>query len=405
MADQARHDRPPRRTPWNVPEIQALRKGAAAKLLEKAFDMVMKAERGQHLEEHPEDKGNGFYDRSLGTPVGSLPLRIPRDRDGDFRPQVLPAPHVRDVEERIELLQALFTSSYSPSAIGSTLHALKMHYSADQLEGLKRRYLEEYQAWATKELPADCIGLFIDAYHAEMRQGARVRKVACFVVLAIDFEGLKDLWGVYVLSGNESKEYWLQVLNDLIERGLKRPLYIVSDDFSGLSQAVAALYPQALHQLCLVHLARNGRRNMSGEDSRSFSQAVRELKDAPSEEKAVEKFSGVLEQLRPKYPAFIGHVQANVPHYLAFVQLPPELRKFFYTTNSVESFNSVLEKVRIAHGGFFQSEDSLKINVYIRYLRLRGRKWSKGFPSIKVYLYACRQLFGQRYGHAPGGNP
>jgi transposase-like protein len=130
--------------------------------LEKAFDMVMKAERGQHLEEHPEDKGNGFYDRSLGTPLGSLALRVPRDRDGDFRPQVLPGPHLR--EERANLLEALFSSSYSPSAIGSTLQALDMHYSSEQVQGIKKHLLEEYQAWAAKELPADCVGLFIDAY-------------------------------------------------------------------------------------------------------------------------------------------------------------------------------------------------------------------------------------------------
>jgi putative transposase len=405
MAEQGRHDRPPRRTPWNVPEIQALRKGATAKLLEKAFEVVMKAERDLHLEEHPQDKANGYYERSLGTPVGALALQVPRDRDGDFRPQVLPKPHLRDIQERADLLEALFAASYSPTAIGSTLRALNMHYSAEQLEGLKKHLLEDYQAWAAKELPGECVGLFIDAYHTEMRQGARVRKVACFVVLAIDFEGLKDLWGVYVFSGSESKDQWLQVLNDLIERGLKRPLYIVSDDFPGLAEAVATLYPQALHQLCLVHLARNGRRNMCAEDARSFGQAIRQLKDAPNEQQASQRFAGLLEALQPKYPAFIGRLKANLPRYTAFVHLPPELRKFFYTTNSVESFNSVLEKSRIAHGGFFQSEASLKINVYIRYLRLRGKKWRKGFPSIKVYMYACRQLFGQRYGHAPGANP
>jgi len=98
----------------------------------------------------------------------------------------------------------------------------------------------ETWCWASKELPAKCIGLFIDAYHTEMRQGARVRKVVCFVVLGIDFEGLKDLWGVYVHSGSESKEYWLTVFNDLIERGPKRPLYAVSDDFAGLREAIKA---------------------------------------------------------------------------------------------------------------------------------------------------------------------
>jgi transposase-like protein len=379
-----------------------MRKGATARLLERAFELIMKAERDRHLSEDAGDKANGFYDRSLGTPVGTLSLEVPRDRDGDFRPQILPPAHVRDIQERADMLQALFGVSYAPTSIGSVLHSLGMHYSAEQLEGLKKYYIEEYQAWASKELPADCIGLFIDAYHTEMRLGARVRKIVCFVVLGIDFDGLKDLWGVYVLAGGESKEYWLTVLNDLVERGLKRPLYVVSDDFGGLRDAIVTLYPQALHQLCLVHLARNGRRNMGGEDARQFTQVVRELKGADSQERAAERLQGFLEAHRGKYPAFIDRVEANLAHYVAFVHLPPELRKFFYTTNSVESFNSVLEKMRIASGGFFQSEQALKINVYIRYLRLKAKKWTKGFPSIKVYLYACRQLFGQRYGQVPG---
>ena len=402
MADQARHDQPPRRTPWSLPQIQALRKGATAKVLEKAFEVLMKAERDLHIAEQPEDKGNGYYERSLGTPMGTLSLAVPRDRDGDFRPQILPQPHMRDIEERAEMLQALFGVSYSPASIGSVLHSLGMHYSPEQLEGLKKYYIDEYQAWASKELPSECIGLFVDAYHTEMRHGARVRKVVCFVVLGIDFEGLKDLWGVYVHTGSESKEYWLTVLNDLIERGLKRPLYVISDAFPGLTEAVSTLYPQALHQLCLLHLARNGRRNMGADDARQFSQIIRELKDADNEEAAGQKLQAFLDTHRKKYPAFIGGLERNREHYVAFLHLPLELRKFFYTTNSVESFNSVLEKIRIAHGGFFQSEQSLKINIYIRYLRLKGKKWTKGFPSIKVYLYACRQLFAQRYGRAPG---
>ena len=146
MADQARHDQPPQRTPWSLPQIQALRKGATAKLLEKAFEVVMKAERDLHLEGQSEDKGNGYYERSLGTPMGTLAVAVPRDRDGDFRPQILPRPHLRDIEERAEMLQALFGVSYSPSSIGSVLHALGMHYSPEQLEGLRRYYLEEYQA-------------------------------------------------------------------------------------------------------------------------------------------------------------------------------------------------------------------------------------------------------------------
>ena len=202
-------------------------------------------------------------------------------------------------------------------------------------------------------------------------------------------------------TGNENKDYWLMVLNDLIDRGLKRVLYIISDDFSGLTDAVSTLFPLAYHQLCLVHLQRNLRRNINPQQARQINAAIRTLKNTPDPDQAEEQFRALFEPLAKRYPAFVERVLARTKHYLAFTHLHPDLRKYFYTTNAVESFNSLLEKIRVGQGGFFQSEQSLKINIYLTYLRVKHKRWKKPSPGIVANLYHCRQLFAQRYGEQP----
>jgi transposase-like protein len=221
-----------------------------AQILQSVLNQLMKAERALHLEGEPDDKGNGFYERQLGTPSGNIQLQVPRDRNGNFRPQVLPAiPHQRDSQDRYQLLDSLVNACYSPNQIDGVFDQLGLHYNPKETERLKELYLAEFNAWKTKELPPDMIALFIDAYQAEMLHKGKVRKMTAFVAIGVDFRGHKELVGLYIHLGHESKEFWLQTLNDLIDRGLKRLVAVVSDDFSGLKDAQCltpvVLYPHA----------------------------------------------------------------------------------------------------------------------------------------------------------------
>jgi len=153
-----------------------------SKILEHVINMLMKAERKIHLQENENDKGNGYYDRKLGTPVGAIDLLVPRDRDGDFRPQVLPDPFIRDSEDRFNTLQALFLSSYSPNNINSIFNSLGLRYSKDELDKLKDQYLADFEAWNKRQLPNDVIGIFIDAYVSEVKDNDKVKKMTTFVI-------------------------------------------------------------------------------------------------------------------------------------------------------------------------------------------------------------------------------
>ena len=369
--------------------------------LKTALEIVMKAERVLHLLQDTNDKANGFYDRSLHTSMGAINISVPRDRNGNFRPAILPPPYQRTDDSYTDLLQSALFSFYSPNQLKDLLSSLELGYNEEEVKKLREQITREFQAWQARELKQDWMAIFIDAYQAEMLLEGKVKKVTLYSILGIDFEGQKELLGLYLCQGRETKDYWLQVFNDLIKRGLKRVLIVISDDFPGLVDAVATLFPGAFHQLCFVHLQRNVRRNMGKEDTKVFLEELQRIKLEQDLETGLKKFLSLLDRYEAKYPVFISHLRQRAENYLAFLHFPKEVRKYFYTTNAVESFHSMVERTRIRMGGFFQSKEVLLVNCYLQYMKLKRRRWAKPIPHIKANLYALRQLFAQIYGELP----
>lgn len=384
-------------------EMQKGNNPTPAQILQTAMNLIMVAERNLHLQNAGEtqDKANGFFERELGTTLGSINLKIPRDRNGDFRPAILPPPYQRDVEEREHIIQSLLVNGYSPNAIQRSLNSLSLHYNPKELEQIKDEYLELYKQWQNRQLSHDAIAIFIDAYHCETCINNKVRKTVLYVVVGIDFSGQKNLFGLYLYEGSETKTFWLQTLNQLIERGLKRVLIVVSDDFPGLKESISTLFPNALHQLCFIHMQRNVHRNMGTEDSKQFNQKLKQIRLMDDAEICMSEFEKLCQNHQKEYPTFMASLLDDKENYFAFKHLHLDTQKHFYTTNIVESVNSSIEKIRIRMGGFFQSQDALSLNVFITINNLRQRKWKNGVPKIKGNLYHLRQLFAQKYGELP----
>jgi putative transposase len=372
-----------------------------SQILQTAMNLLMIAERNLHLKTASANKANGFFDRELGTTLGNIKLKVPRDRNGHFRPSILPTPYQRDFQERAHILQSLLENSYSPNSIKRTLHHLGLHYNPKELEQLKEEYLTLYRQWQSRQLPQDVIALFIDVYHSEACINNKVRKSALYVIIGVYFSGQKDLFGLYLYEGHETKGFWLQTLNQLIERGVKRPLIVVSDDFSGLKESIASLFPNAFHQLCFIHMQRNVRRNMGTEDAKSFNQSLGQIRLMDDPEICKTKFSELCQTYQKSYPSFVRALLEDTEHYFAFKHLPFDVQRHFYTTNIVESVNSILETLRLKMGGFFPSENSLCMNVFLTIRSLHQRRWIKGMPLVKGRLYHLRQLFIQQYMEEP----
>ncbi|WP_281340508.1 transposase [Sulfurihydrogenibium sp. YO3AOP1] len=250
----------------------------------------------------------------------------------------------------------------------------------------------------TRELPSDAFVLYIDAYHCDIKEKNKIRKASVYVVLGIDLQGNKDIFGFYTFFSSENKADWIKVFNDLIDRGLKRIMLIVSDDFPGISKAIETLFPYTDHQLCLVHLQRNVRNQMDKEDSQVFNKELKNIKENSLDyEDGLEKLDDLCSRFKSKYPSFIKHIQSNKERYLCFLKYPENLRKHIYTTNPVESVNSMIEKVRINLGGYFQSVDILEINLLIQRDNLKNGKWKKPIPAFKGASYEILQLFNKKF--------
>lgn len=380
-------------------DIDKLSKGSLKILLEEIMNRIMKSERDIYLD-NTDDYANGYIDRNLGTPLGKLSISSPRSRDGQFRSQLLPDRYRRDIDERMDIMKSLITSHYNPNDIARALRDMGMSYSPEDMDKIKSDLLSRFRQWNKRPVPHDLIALYIDAYESPVSYGGEVKTTNTFTALGMDFNGKKDVYGIYTFTGKENKEFWLNVINDLNDRGLKRVMTVITDDFRGITEPIKAMYPEAKRQLCIVHLLRNAKKNFSQEHYTFFKKGIDNMKRSQSISEGKELFETMLDTLEPFYGSYISYLRGNIDYYTAFLFFSEDTRFAFYTTNAVESFNSVLEKIRNQKGGFFQSEDILFVNIYIRYINMM-KKWKNGYPKIRAKLYYIRQLFVNLYGELP----
>ncbi|WP_029229209.1 IS256 family transposase, partial [Caldicellulosiruptor acetigenus] len=294
---------------------------ALKQLLENLLEWFMLSERNIYLAKNQNDKGNGFYDRTLATSVGTLEISVPRARSGNFRPSILPEPYKRVDDSYTALLMSLVASGYSESSLLQTLKNLNLPYSENEILKIKEDLKNELQLFKQRELPSSAFALIIDGYHCEIKDNSKVKQATCYVVLGIDLEGKKDIFGVYTFFGKENKADWTKVFEDLITRGLKEVLIVISDDFPGIIDAVKLAYPLADHQLCFVHLQRNVRKHMSKEDASAFNKSLDKLRISSSDfDEAVLKFKELCKEYLVKYPRFVKGISEKAEFYLAHMK-------------------------------------------------------------------------------------
>lgn len=152
----------------------------------------MISERDIHLQKKEEDKGNGFYERTLATSLGKLEIFVPRTKKGNFRHNILPEPYKRVEKSYTDLLLSLVANGYSESSLTSTLKSINLPYSEEEMNKIKDELKNKLELFKIRELPEDAFALIIDAYHCEIRENTKVKKATCYVVLGIDMEGRKD---------------------------------------------------------------------------------------------------------------------------------------------------------------------------------------------------------------------
>jgi transposase-like protein len=356
------------------------------------------AERNVYLQDTPTDKPNGFYDRSLQ--VGSIPvdIRVPRTRHGDFRPVSLPAPYRRGYSEEVQtLLTGLLGSSRSINSAKDALQKMGLARSEQDLERVAVSLIEELELRNSRPIHPDMLALFVDGKYIELRDGDKLRSACIYIVVGLGCDGKKQILACIARPGRENLEDWKLVLRGLIERGLRRVMIAIQDDFSGLLPITASLFPGADVQLCVVHMQRNAKTHLSKADSLEFQQRWRAIKTCWDLELANHQFEELCERFAKTNPTWIAELRRKREHYLAFLKYPEYMRKSFSTTNVVEAINGQLEIMRRNSGGYFHSEDTLKFKLGLAVSSLENGKWRIANHRIHSVLPQLNAMFQARF--------
>jgi putative transposase len=366
--------------------------------LSHVLNAVLNRERQLHLEDHPEDRGNGYAPRRV-LKVGStsVPLARPRTREG-FYPAVLPK-HQRYLPEAYQqLLRNILLGARSFAAARRTLQALGLGYSPEQVEQLLEELHQEAKTFFTRPLGPDWLALFLDAKIIELKdEHEQVKKAVHFLVIGIGLDGKKEVITACTFWGNEVLEAWRKVLVDLKNRGLVRVLLLVTDDFTGLATLIHSLFPNSDHQLCTVHLLRNAQRQLSLEDYATFKEAWREIQAASSFETAQTKFRALLEKLRPNNCAWIQHLEKRTTNYLAFLKYPSATHPHLRSTNLPEGINNQIENLRRNAGGHFHSEREALVKMKLLTNQLHDYRWTRVNPAFLGQIGTLNQMFRRHF--------
>ncbi len=388
-----------------IKELDEYGKNKLAALMEGLLIEIMGKERYEYLLENPKDKGNGNYKRSLNTGLGKLELDVPRTRSGNFRSNLLPPKYQRYDESFEDLIFSFLINGDSKQEIVYKMKLRGLDFSEKAYDEIFEYIRKQFVEFKEKELQENYYFLYIDAYHCMVKdeKDKRVKKAVVYTVVGIDTNANKSLLGFYSFFGSENKSTWMDVLQDLINRGMKKVLMFICDDFSGISEAIKAYFPYSDIRKCTVHLARNVYKHMKKEDASYVNKKLKEIKNyCDTFEKGVEIFQAdILDRFKDRYKTYTQYLLSKKEEFLTFLKYPETIRKLINTTNSVESVHSTFEKQRLKKGGFFQSMDILNVALFIATDKLH-KTW-KVNPLIKAKRYELNQMFVSKFGEGVAG--
>lgn len=325
---------------------------------------------------------NGTSPKTLITEAGTVPLDVPRDRNGTFAPCLVPKGMRRSGG-----LDDMIISLY---AGGMTIRDIQQHLEAtygtelshETISNITDQVLDEVRAWQDQPLDAFCPVMYLDAISVKIKDGGKVVNKAAHIALGVDMDGIKHVLGIWV-QPKEGAAFWASVCANLANRGVRDVLIVATDGLSGFPEAVEATWPNAIIQTCVVHLIRASMRLLAYKDRKAVVRGLRPIYTAPSEEAALEALEAFAESdLGRKYPPTVTTWQRAWERFIPFLDLPPMVRRVIYTTNAIESFNYQLRKISKNRCHFPNEEAAVKLLwlaiINIEEKRARERAKEKG---------------------------
>ena len=343
--------------------------------VERALDAELDLHLGydKHQESDNPNSRNGHSSKTLLTEEGSYEVAVPRDRDGSFEPQLVKK-HQRRLTAMDEKIHCLYAKGMTTREI---VAAFKEMYDADVSPALISKVtdavIDQVIEWQSRPLEAVYPIVYLDCIVVKVRQDKQVINKAIYLALGVNMEGHKELLGMW-LSANEGAKFWLGILTELQNRGVKDILIACVDGLKGFPDAIQTVFPQTQIQLCIVHMVRNSMKFIPWKDYKPVTADLKRIYQSASEDEALQALDDFAQHWDDKYPQISRSWRDHWDNLNTLFQYPADIRKAIYTTNAIESLNSVIRKV-IKKRKLFPTDDSAKKVIYLA-IQEASRKWT-----------------------------
>ena len=365
------------------------------------LEAMMEGERDEYLgygRYDYENKGtnnsrNGYSRKNVRSKYGEVELKIPRDREGEYEPKIV-GKYQRDISQIEDKIISMYGRGMTERDIGGHLEEIYGgRISTQTISNITDRIIPKLEEWRNRPLKEIYAIVYIDGQRHKVRSDGSVKDKTVYNVMGIDLEGKKDLLGLWIAQ-TENARYWLKVMTELKNRGVKDILIITSDDLPGIEDAIGAVFPEAEYQGCVVHVIRNSLKYVSHQDKKEFSRQMKSIYKSPTEEASLGALDELKDQWGEKYPLAVSVWERNWDRISTMFRFTEEIRRLIYTTNPIESVHRQFRKVT-KNRSLFPTDTAL---LKLLYLAAGGitKKWTMRIKDWNSILAQLSIHFDQR---------
>ena len=379
----------------SMDDIQELFKDTIAEFMENGLEAELDDQLGysryDYKNKDTDNSRNGYSRKTLRTSFGDVEVSVPRDRKSEFYPKVLRKNQTsisQDIEEKILSMYAKGMTTGDIEAHIQDIYGVDV--SDTTVSRITDKILPVAKEWQQRPLESIYAVVFLDAIHYHVRSEGQIVKKAVYIAIGIDLDGHKDVLGMWV-GENESAKFWATVLNSLKNRGVEDIFIACTDNLTGFSAAIEAVYPKTEIQNCIIHQLRNSSKYVSYKDLKALMADLKAVYAAVDEPAALDALDTFAEHWDKKYPKISQSWRNNWANLSTYFKFPQALRRLIYTTNTIEGFNRQLRKVTKSKS-VFPTDDSLFKMLYLAMIDITkkwtGRKqdWSMIHAQLAIYF-------------------
>ena len=373
--------------------IKELSKALLERMLAGEMSHHLGYEKYETIGRNSGNSRNGTGKKTLKGEFGEMAIDIPRDREASFAPLLIPKYETRFAEFDQKII-SLYARGMSDRDIAEQLQDLYgIEVSHGLISQVVAEVIAEVKAWQNRALDEVYPVVYFDALVVKVRQEQQVIKKHLYLALALNLEGDKELLGMWIAE-NEGAKFWLSVMNELKNRGLKDIFIACVDGLSGFPEAIEATFPRTLTQLCIVHMVRNSLKFVPWKQRKQVARDLKTIYQAATVEQAEQALMDFSEKWDAAYPMISQSWWRHWDHLSTFFTFPPEIRKVIYTTNAIESLNSSFRKVLKTKGSFPNDEAVFKL-IYLAFKNI-AKKWTRPIPNWSLALNQFAIMFQDR---------